>query len=492
MLDRPLWADLHNHNAIGYGVGSLTRSYQIAKGVLLDIYCFTPHGLWHDMPANDPRTVEFHRAGFGLVRENWPNVKEKAEAENDPGRFAAFLGFEWHSSEFGDYHVIFPGGEGEVCAAGSLGELQEFVRARGAIMIPHHFAYRAGWRGADWAALDAELSPVVEGFSEHGCSIEPEFNEAMLRHSMGGTERSQTLIAALGRGRVAGVLGSTDNHWGHPASYGEGLAGVWAPEISRESVFDALRARHTYAVSGDRIELDVRMAGGMMGDVLDAGTPRELSCRVKALGALDYVRVIKNGQVVHSIPAPPPGSDDESFTVRIDFGWGAMTSDEVTDWKFRAAVKGGSIAGVYPCFAGGGGSVEKLNRVLDVSEGEVSFEAFTARGNSRPTSGLGLRVAGDAAARVEVEAQAVWKGQTHACRLAAPLGELLERDRWAAISEVFSAPRVRLGGAVAASETDVDIDWTDPDPGEKDWYMVKVLQKNGQAAWSSPIWCRAD
>ena len=50
---RPLWADLHNHKGVGYGRGSMDRSYAIARGALLDAYCFTSHGLWHDGPAND-------------------------------------------------------------------------------------------------------------------------------------------------------------------------------------------------------------------------------------------------------------------------------------------------------------------------------------------------------------------------------------------------------------------------------------------------------
>ena len=36
------WGDIHNHNELGYGQGSLARSYQIARSHL-DFYAFTPH-----------------------------------------------------------------------------------------------------------------------------------------------------------------------------------------------------------------------------------------------------------------------------------------------------------------------------------------------------------------------------------------------------------------------------------------------------------------
>ena len=486
-----LWADLHNHNAIGYGQGSPERSYAIARGAMLDACCFTPHGLWHDLPAGDARIAEFHREGFERVRREWPRVRRLAESWNAPGEFAALLGFEWHSSRHGDWCAILPGGEGEPCAAASLAELQEFARKSGALLIPHHGAYRAGWRGTEWEALDPELSPVVEAFSEHGCSMEAESGAAMLPHSMGGSERSQTVMERLRRGLVAGVIGSTDNHWGHPASYGEGLAGIWAADATREAVLEALRRRHTYAATGDRIALRVEAGGsGTMGDVLPAAARRELVCRVQALGELDYVRVFRNGRPVHDVLPPPPRADDPAWTVRLDFGWGAMTGGEVTGWRIRVRVDGALVAGIHPCFAGGAGSVEKLNRVAAASDGAVELEAYTSRRNSRPTSGLALRLEGGAAARVEVEAEADWDGRPCGCRVGARLGELLARDEWAAVSETFSAPRLRLGRAHGCSETDVDLHWTDPEPGGDDWYLVKVLQANGQAAWSSPVWFR--
>jgi hypothetical protein len=489
VTDRPLWADLHNHNDMGYGKGSLDRSYEIARGARLDAYCFTPHGLWHDRPADDAEMKAFHERGFDRVRRTWDRVVQKANAENEDGTFAAFIGFEWHSSAFGDFHVIFPGGEGELLAPNRAAELRDFCRERGALMVPHHVAYRQGWRGANWAEVDPELAPVVEVFSEHGCGMEAESAWPMLGHSMGGSDRSQSVMEELRRGRVAGVVASTDNHWGHPASYGEGLTGVWADRCDRAAVFEAIRRRHTYAVTGDRIRLDVRLGDGRMGDVLPVDTHRRLWAEVAALGEVDSVQVLKNGRVVHC-HTEPAGGVEGRYVVRLEFGWGAMTSEALTDWHIRAWVKGGRLERVVPCFAGGAGSVDRVNRIESMLPNEVTFEAFTSRRNTRPTSALLLEVEGNRETRIEVNTVAEHEGKEYGCDLSAGLDELLGRDAWAGISEVFSAPKVCLGRAHPCGELRFDVDWMDPEPGEGDWYLVKVQQKNGHIAWSSPAWCR--
>ena len=41
------WGELHNHNELGYALGTLQRSYEIARSHL-DFYAFTPHGLHAD------------------------------------------------------------------------------------------------------------------------------------------------------------------------------------------------------------------------------------------------------------------------------------------------------------------------------------------------------------------------------------------------------------------------------------------------------------
>jgi hypothetical protein len=486
----PFWGDLHNHNGIGYGKGSLERSYAIARGGGLDVFAFTPHGHWHDLPQEDPKIAQGHLDGFELVRQRWPEVVARANAENRDGAFTCFVAVEWHSSQFGDYHILFPGERGEVCRAGTLAEAQEFVRQHGAIMIPHHIAYRQGWRGINWEAYRADVSPVLDVFSEHGNGMEPETHWPYVLHSMGGSEKSQTALEQLKRGRIFGLTASTDNHGGHPASYAEGLVGIWSEKLTRQSVFEAIRNRHTYAVTGDRIELKFHLGEAMMGDIVSPSTPRRLRYEAVALGAVDYVQVLKNGTPAHHFARiDQPDLTDRSFCVRIEFGWDGMSSPEVTEWTIQVRVNGGDLQEIIPCFAGGRGSYEKINRVASLSAQEATIEAYTCRLNSRPTSGAVLRLAGIPATQIAVDASAQYKGASCGCRLAGTIAELQQKTLCSEILRFFSAPKISLGLARGESETRIAGEWTDPAPGADDWYLLKLQQQNGHIAWSSPIWC---
>ena len=62
-----LYGDIHNHNAVGYGVGSLERAIDIARHHL-DFFSFTGHSHWHDMePMGGPLAERVPSDGRGLA-----------------------------------------------------------------------------------------------------------------------------------------------------------------------------------------------------------------------------------------------------------------------------------------------------------------------------------------------------------------------------------------------------------------------------------------
>jgi len=486
------WADIHNHNEEGYGKGSLDRSYAIAKGVGLDAYAFTPHGWWHDFQQADDKTAAQHEGGFERVRKNWEKIRAKADSEYRPGEFASLVAFEWHSSSFGDYHVLMPGSEGEVCRGSSLAELQQYARQTGAVIIPHHLAYRQGWRGINWNTFSSDVSPVVDGFSEHGCSIEPDTHHPMILHSMGGAERSQTVLERYKLGLVAGVLASSDNHWGCPASYGEGLAGIYAAELTREGVLDALRRRHTFAVTGDRLGMQFESTDGMMGDILPLASRRNFRYHIKPCARLDYVELIKNGHrhAIRSFPSEPQ-ADGPIYSARLEFGWGGPADRSVTIWDVEIEIENGEFHEVVPCFAGGGGSVEEIHAVTAFDSRRVCFHAYTARANSRPTGSLVLRYEGNAASRLKVRMCAKWGDRIFNREFSGSNAELISGTICQDLVNEFISPKISLSVQAAGAETLVGGEFCDNEESSPAWYLLKAQQRNGQIAWASPIWFAA-
>lgn len=64
-----------------------------------------------------------------------------------------------------------------------------------------------------------------------------------------------------------------------------------------------------------------------------------------------------------------------------------------------------------------------------------------------------------------------------------------------AVTELARLEIIRDGEvvqAVAVGGLDAEIEWRDPEPvGERTWYYLHVIQRDGEEAWSSPVWlCR--
>ncbi|MEZ5361047.1 MAG: hypothetical protein R2748_01575 [Bryobacterales bacterium] len=145
---RTYFGDLHNHNAIGYAQGSLRRTFEIARNHL-DFFAFTPHGYWPDIGHYQDTIEDRWINGFAVVKERWPEVLSMAQEFDDPGKFSCIVGYERHSTEVGDYHILFPELEAPYERHTELADFQKFAKKHGALLIPHHPANRRGERGAD-------------------------------------------------------------------------------------------------------------------------------------------------------------------------------------------------------------------------------------------------------------------------------------------------------------------------------------------------------
>ncbi len=121
--------------------------------------------------------------------------------------------------------MLFPRDQAELYLPAHVKKLHDFAASKGALAIPHHVGYKQGWRGANWEHFHPDVAPVVEIFSEHGCTETDRAPMAMLRHSMGGRSTANTIQPQLARGLRFGFVASSDDHRGYPGAYGEGIVG---------------------------------------------------------------------------------------------------------------------------------------------------------------------------------------------------------------------------------------------------------------------------
>ena len=82
MTLQTFFGDIHNHNAMGFGLGSMARSIDIARSHL-DFFAFTGHSSWHDMVPMEGGRERHWLDGFKRLEEGWPDVQRLIEDAND-------------------------------------------------------------------------------------------------------------------------------------------------------------------------------------------------------------------------------------------------------------------------------------------------------------------------------------------------------------------------------------------------------------------------
>jgi hypothetical protein len=485
---RILYGDIHNHNAHGYGVGSIERSLDVAR-THLDFFAFTGHSSWHDMPAMEGGRERHWIEGFKRLKETWPRVQQVIAEGNRAGEFCTFLGFEWHSSRWGDQCVVFPQDHRPLFYSAEPEKLRSFCREERALMIPHHLAYPKGRRGVNWDVFREDCTPVVEIYSEHGNSEDDRGPYPFFTHSMGGRETTNTARAALEAGLRFGFVGSSDDHAGFPGAYGEGLMAALVGDFTREGIFEAIRARRTYALTGDRMELEFSVEGAPMGADIAAGAKAAAAFAVRGRDELDVVEVIQDGRITQRFF---PFDAEEGFgknpvQVRLEWGWGpwgALALDRICDWEMEVAVEGGRIARFFPCLQSMPFDEQRRHRFERKGESRLAIRSYTARQNAyreNPNQSVVLEIEGDADTGLKLQLIQPVKEETRSS-----LGDLargsVNRFTGPFPKEAWQWHRlVPLAASSLEGRCTLDV------PAGRSHAYLRARQKNGHIAWASPV-----
>ncbi|MEC7489098.1 MAG: hypothetical protein VYA17_05865 [Pseudomonadota bacterium] len=485
-----VYGDIHNHNAHGYGLGSIERSVEVAQ-THLDFFAFTGHSSWHDLGAIENGAEEHFNKGFERLAETWPHVQNVIAESNSDHEFCSFLGFEWHSNFYGDQCVVFPEDFQEIHYAQTLAGLRRFCVSKSALMIPHHLAYPKGRRGVNWEEFNNECTPVVEIYSWHGNSEDDRGPYPMIKGSPGGRETSNTVSAALAGGNKFGFVASSDNHSAFPGAYGEGLMGALVADLTRSEILKAIRERRTFALTGDRIELHFHVNGSVMGSDINAGDAIDVEYLVRGRDEIEMVEVVQDGIVVHRSFADefatPETGFQNPFQIRLEWGWGPWASlalDRITDWQMTVSIRDGKLLKFYPCLSSGPFDEDRRHRFRKIQDNILSIDSYTSRRQAyreNPNQSVVLAISGGPETLLEIQTSKPTSMQTtsgvadlFAASEAHHVGEYpAESYMWHRILPV-SATTIEDRCTLAVGE------------GRSNVYL-RVKQKNGHLAWSSPV-----
>ena len=314
---RLYWGDIQNHTNISDGNGTVDGFYDYARLTAnLDFVSMTDHD---------------HTYGkFYLTSEIWETIRNAARDYNNAGNFVAFLGWEWTNESRGHKHIIYPTDIGEPYGFKNHPlptDLWRALEGQRALTIPHHIAW--GSRKVDWTYRNDEFQPLVEIYSQHGAN---EFLLNPLDHQYSsGRAPGHYVRDALAMGHKLGILASSDDHFGYPGNgwmwaptaldstaRGTGLTGVYANDLSRESVYAAIKARRVFGTTDHRTIVDFKVNDAWMGSEIISDSIPKLTGRVESHTPIKNLEIVKyDGKEYSSIPLVS-GTNETSydFTLR--------------------------------------------------------------------------------------------------------------------------------------------------------------------------------
>jgi len=311
-----LMGNLHEHTSIPNSCATGSAG----DGTFFDNYRY---GM--DVQGYDFMALTDHDNGY-YVRASWLKNLRAADFYDDAPFFIAIPAYEvsfldhWSwGREFypalGSQNLYFASSadaarfvneKGEVYSMGheetdDLNKLLGMLHNSGirdAVLPPHQLT--DFYSVTDWTIKDPEYRTVMEIFQVRGsyeydgcpwqsqCHFIPNTQQ-----KAAGSERAWAQDA-LAAGQRMGFFASGDH-----CSTGIGTAAVMVKEVTRHGIIEALKARRCYATTGDKIFLDFRINGHLMGSEIRAKASPHITATVEGTDALREIVIFKNNEIFY-------------------------------------------------------------------------------------------------------------------------------------------------------------------------------------------------
>lgn len=292
---RPLYADLHVHSDDTVGTNDTIYNLSYGRDVAgLDVLGYT---------AND----------FNITEQRWDNAVALIHELNEANRFVCYPGTEWcgNSCAGGDRNVVFLhegkpefpfDNQGRLVRSFEWNEFTAGTIKPGAWPVDELYAAYA---------KNPEGHLMMPHVGGRRCNLDwhhPELERLVEVGSAWG-QFHWVYAEALQRGYRVGAAANSDEHQGRcgggvPATavFGSrgGLTGVIAETFDRAGVGKALRARHTFATTGERSYAVLALGRHLMGDVAQAALDEHLDYRLLGDAGWEQIDLFRGEQLIWS------------------------------------------------------------------------------------------------------------------------------------------------------------------------------------------------
>ncbi|MGR3952379.1 MAG: DUF3604 domain-containing protein [Chlamydia sp.] len=265
----------------------------------------------------------------------WKSVSQNVQEFNEDDRFTTFLGQQWVGAPQKEGLRIFLYGKDEKpilrssdTRSNTLKKIYKLFAPKEMLSIPlFTMSNMYGFSFEDWSPEFERVCEIYNAWGSSECSTKDGNRYPIASKSKKGCSewKEGALIGALRENkRIGFVAGGLDDRSIYASlfdidqqQYNPGLTAIIATQHSRPALFEALYNRHCYATTGERIIVGFSLAGSIMGsEVSTQEKPglhinRHIEGYVAGTAPLEKVEIIRNGDVIHSVPVQSSSVDFE-------------------------------------------------------------------------------------------------------------------------------------------------------------------------------------
>ena len=316
---RLLFGDLHRHS-------NVSRCSQGGEPTPDDLYRYGTDICRYDFFGLSDHAEDPRQAGYDVIDYYWWKQQKLADLYHIPGFMSVLYNLEW-SLQFphGHHNTIFPSRptqrlDRSIAASSTLaGGWKVLDQANlKAITIPHTGADPT--MGTAWEVQNDRYQRVCEIFQACRGSYE---HSGCPREFTNTRNKKGFYWNALEKGYHVGVIASSDH------GYGVAYACVYAPENSRDAVWQAIWDRRCYGSTTYGLVLDMKSGSHFMGEEWTSKEAPTLDIYARGSAPIRSIEILGRSKVLHSegsLEAPLVAGERRIRWTDPD--WAAQTAEQ--------------------------------------------------------------------------------------------------------------------------------------------------------------------